>query len=125
MCEAADASALVHTAEIFTTSVVDGGLGMAYGVLTNTALLAIGLPPARSGNETTASPRIEFVRMQRLSRSRALRGGIAFELSARAGSGKLYLLKIARVLTRTERVSSRPAARAACCNPRRISSRFS
>ena len=32
----------------FIAQLVDGALGMAYGVLTNTALLAIGLPPARA-----------------------------------------------------------------------------
>jgi len=32
----------------FAAQLVDGALGMAYGVLTNTALLAIGLPPANA-----------------------------------------------------------------------------
>ena len=32
----------------FVAQLVDGALGMAYGVLTNTALLAIGLPPAHA-----------------------------------------------------------------------------
>jgi hypothetical protein len=32
----------------FVAQLVDGPLGMAYGVLTNTALLAIGLPPAHA-----------------------------------------------------------------------------
>ena len=32
----------------FAAQLVDGALGMAYGVLTNTALLAIGLPPAHA-----------------------------------------------------------------------------
>ena len=32
----------------FVAQLVDGALGMAYGVLTNTALLAIGLPPANA-----------------------------------------------------------------------------
>ena len=32
----------------FVAQLVDGALGMAYGVLTNTALLAIGLPPAQA-----------------------------------------------------------------------------
>ena len=32
----------------FAAQLVDGALGMAYGVLTNTALLAIGLPPAQA-----------------------------------------------------------------------------
>ena len=32
----------------FLAQLVDGALGMAYGVLTNTALLAIGLPPAQA-----------------------------------------------------------------------------
>ena len=32
----------------FFAQLVDGALGMAYGVLTNTALLAIGLPPAQA-----------------------------------------------------------------------------
>jgi len=32
----------------FGAQLVDGALGMAYGVLTNTALLAIGLPPAHA-----------------------------------------------------------------------------
>jgi uncharacterized protein len=30
----------------FVAQLVDGALGMAYGLLTNTALLAMGLPPA-------------------------------------------------------------------------------
>ncbi|HME30992.1 MAG TPA: sulfite exporter TauE/SafE family protein, partial [Pseudolabrys sp.] len=30
----------------FLAQLVDGTLGMAYGVLSNTALMAIGLPPA-------------------------------------------------------------------------------
>jgi uncharacterized membrane protein YfcA len=32
----------------FVAQLVDGALGMAYGVLTNTALLAMGLPPAHA-----------------------------------------------------------------------------
>jgi uncharacterized membrane protein YfcA len=32
----------------FVAQLVDGALGMAYGLLTNTALLAIGLPPAHA-----------------------------------------------------------------------------
>jgi uncharacterized membrane protein YfcA len=32
----------------FAAQLIDGALGMAYGVLTNTALLAIGLPPAQA-----------------------------------------------------------------------------
>jgi uncharacterized membrane protein YfcA len=32
----------------FIAQLIDGALGMAYGVLTNTALLAIGLPPAHA-----------------------------------------------------------------------------
>jgi uncharacterized protein len=32
----------------FVAQLIDGTLGMAYGVLTNTALLAIGLPPAQA-----------------------------------------------------------------------------
>src|SRR5207244_2610106 len=32
----------------FVAQLVDGALGMAYGVLSNTALLAIGLPPAQA-----------------------------------------------------------------------------
>jgi len=32
----------------FVAQLVDGALGMAYGVLTNAALLAIGLPPAHA-----------------------------------------------------------------------------
>src|SRR5207302_1371464 len=32
----------------FVAQLVDGALGMAYGVLTNTALLAIGLPPSHA-----------------------------------------------------------------------------
>jgi uncharacterized membrane protein YfcA len=32
----------------FVAQLIDGALGMAYGVLTNTAMLAIGLPPAQA-----------------------------------------------------------------------------
>src|SRR3977135_4187282 len=32
----------------FAAQVVDGTLGMAFGVITNTALLSIGLPPAQA-----------------------------------------------------------------------------
>ena len=32
----------------FGAQLVDGTLGMAYGVLSNTALMAIGLPPAHA-----------------------------------------------------------------------------
>jgi uncharacterized protein len=32
----------------FIAQLIDGALGMAYGVLSNTALLAIGLPPAQA-----------------------------------------------------------------------------
>ncbi len=32
----------------FVAQLVDGALGMAYGLLTNTALLAMGLPPAHA-----------------------------------------------------------------------------
>jgi uncharacterized membrane protein YfcA len=32
----------------FVAQLVDGALGMAYGVLTNTAMLSMGLPPAQA-----------------------------------------------------------------------------
>src|ERR1041384_6748771 len=32
----------------FVAQLIDGALGMAYGVLSNTAMLAIGLPPAQA-----------------------------------------------------------------------------
>ena len=32
----------------FVAQLVDGALGMAYGVLSNTAILALGLPPAQA-----------------------------------------------------------------------------
>ncbi len=57
----------------FVAQLVDGALGMAYGVLTNTALLAIGLPPAQASAGRHAGVALGYGILSRAANCRVCR----------------------------------------------------
>jgi len=122
----------------FVAQLVDGTLGMAYGVLTNAALLTMGLPPAQASALvhtaevfTTGASAASHLYHRNVDWRMVARLGVTGVLGAILGAWLLSNIEIGaarRIVSRrtcssSRRASPRSTATAACSAPSRCSAR--